>query len=114
MKKIKQKDIDKNMKKKEELENNNTPIEEEKIDFLKYIALQVVLGTIALSSSSIRYDRTYCNDGYHVYDKSRYNKHLSSSDCIFSIYLHQKRVSKKSTYTSMEYLYIYTYFWIVF
>jgi len=47
MKKIKQKDIDKNMKKKEELENN-IPVEEEKIDFMKYIALQVVLGTIAL------------------------------------------------------------------
>lgn len=47
MKKIKQKDIDKNMKKKEELENN-IPVEEEKIDFIKYIALQVVLGTIAL------------------------------------------------------------------
>ena len=47
MKKIKQKDIDKNIKKQKELKQG-LPIEEEKIDYIKYVALQVVLGTILL------------------------------------------------------------------
>jgi len=46
MKKIKQKDIDKH---KQKIANENLDIsEEEKIDYMKYIALQVVLGTILL------------------------------------------------------------------
>jgi len=49
MKKIKQKDIDKHQQKKAEAEAiSNPPQEEEKIDYIKYIAIQVVLGTIAL------------------------------------------------------------------
>ena len=49
MKKIKQKDIEKNKIKKAEMEAaNDTPLVEEKIDYMKYIALQVVLGTVAL------------------------------------------------------------------
>lgn len=48
MKKIKQKDIEKHRQKQEELNNAQNVVEEEKIDYIKYIALQVVLGTIAL------------------------------------------------------------------
>jgi len=47
MKKIKQKDIEKHQQKKAEAEAA-IPIEEEKIDYLKYAAIQLVLGTIAL------------------------------------------------------------------
>jgi len=47
MKKIKQKDIDKH-KQKIENEQSALLVEEEKIDYLKYIAIQIVLGTIAL------------------------------------------------------------------
>lgn len=50
MKKIKQKDIEKHKQKKEQLlqaEAKNELIVEE-IDYMKYIALQIVLGTIAL------------------------------------------------------------------
>ena len=47
MKKIKQKDIDKHNEKKAEA-NAAIEGEEEKIDYIKYIAIQVVLGTIAL------------------------------------------------------------------
>jgi hypothetical protein len=47
MKKIKQKDIDKHNEKKAEAQSA-IPIEEEKIDYLKYAAIQLVLGTIAL------------------------------------------------------------------
>jgi len=45
MKKIKQKDIEKHQQKKAEAA---IPVEEEKIDYLKYAAIQLVLGTIAL------------------------------------------------------------------
>jgi len=47
MKKIKQKDIEKHQQKKAEAEAA-IPVEEEKIDYLKYAAIQLVLGTIAL------------------------------------------------------------------
>lgn len=47
MKKIKQKDIDKHQQKKAEAQSSVT-VEEEKIDYIKYIAFQVVLGTILL------------------------------------------------------------------
>ncbi len=47
MKKIKQKDIDKYQQKK--AQNGSADLEiEEKIDFIKYAAIQLVLGTIAL------------------------------------------------------------------
>lgn len=46
MKKIKQKNIDKHNEKKAQASDNI--IEEEKIDYIKYIAFQVVLGTILL------------------------------------------------------------------
>lgn len=45
MKKIKQKDIEKHRQKKAEFA---VPEIEEKIDYLKYAAIQLVLGTIAL------------------------------------------------------------------
>ena len=48
MKKIKQKDIDKHQQKKAEAQATANIQEEEKIDYIKYIAIQVVLGTIAL------------------------------------------------------------------
>lgn len=47
MKKIKQKDIDKHNEKKAEAQVA-IPAEEEKIDYIKYAAIQLVLGTIAL------------------------------------------------------------------
>ena len=52
MKKIKQKDIDKHNAKKEEA-HAAIPLEEEKIDYLKYAAIQLVLGTIALIAMMI-------------------------------------------------------------
>jgi len=49
MKKIKQKDIDKHQQKKaQEQEKASVPDIEEKIDYIKYAAIQLVLGTIAL------------------------------------------------------------------
>jgi len=48
MKKIKQKDIDKHNEKKAQAEASAGIQEEEKIDYIKYIALQIVLGTILL------------------------------------------------------------------
>ncbi len=47
MKKIKQKDILKHQQKKADAQTI-VPEAEEKIDYLKYVAFQVVLGTIAL------------------------------------------------------------------
>jgi hypothetical protein len=47
MKKIKQKDIDKHHEKKAEAVAA-IPVEKEKIDYIKYAAIQLVLGTIAL------------------------------------------------------------------
>ena len=47
MKKIKQKDILKHQQKQNET-SSSVQEEEEKIDYIKYIAIQVVLGTIAL------------------------------------------------------------------
>ena len=48
MKKIKQKDIDKHNEKKAQAKASANVQEEEKIDYIKYIALQIVLGTILL------------------------------------------------------------------
>jgi len=53
MKKIKQKDIDKHNEKKAEAQASQNIVEEEKIDYIKYIAIQVVLGTIALIAMMI-------------------------------------------------------------
>jgi len=54
MKKIKPKDIEKHKIKKAQTEAIKNPVqEEEKIDYIKYIALQVVLGTIALIAMMI-------------------------------------------------------------
>ena len=47
MKKIKQKDIEKHQQKKAESEAA-IPVEKEKLDYIKYAAIQLVLGTIAL------------------------------------------------------------------
>jgi len=47
MKKIKQKDIEKNQQKKAEAEAS-IPVVEEELDYIKYAAIQLVLGTIAL------------------------------------------------------------------
>jgi len=52
MKKIKQKNIDKHNEKKAQ-NSDNPPVEEEKIDYIKYIAFQVVLGTILLIAMMI-------------------------------------------------------------
>ena len=49
MKKIKQKDIQKHQQRKAEEQNQTAiPDIEEKIDYIKYAAIQLVLGTIAL------------------------------------------------------------------
>ena len=48
MKKIKQKDIEKHQQKKAEADAIANQQEEEQIDYIKYIALQIVLGTILL------------------------------------------------------------------
>jgi len=49
MKKIKQKDIEKHQQKKDEAEAQTAvPKIEEKIDYIKYAAIQLVLGTIVL------------------------------------------------------------------
>ena len=54
MKKIKQKDIDKHQQKKSEKQiSKNQSQNEEQIDYIKYIAIQVVLGTIALIAMMI-------------------------------------------------------------
>lgn len=54
MKKIKQKDIDKHQQKKIEAHaSKNQSQNEEQIDYIKYIAIQVVLGTIALIAMMI-------------------------------------------------------------
>ena len=53
MKKIKQKDIDKHNEKKAEQQASANIVEKEKIDYIKYIAIQVVLGTIALIAMMI-------------------------------------------------------------
>lgn len=96
MKKIKQKDIDKNMKKKEEVKDNMAP-EEEKIDYLKYIALQVVLGTILLIAMMVV-----------LYMLQLDTKHILTIIIAYFPYLYIKREAPKNLQVIAWSIYIFT------
>jgi len=90
MKKIKQKDIDKHKQKQDELYTMQKPeaSEEEKIDYIKYIALQVVLGTIALIAMMVV-----------LYMLQLDSKHIATILVAYFPYLYIRRDAPKSLHT---------------
>ena len=85
MKKIKQKDIDKHQQKKSEKQiSKNQSQNEEQIDYIKYIAIQVVLGTIALIAMMIV-----------LYMLSMDTKHILTILIAYFPYLYIKRDAPK-------------------
>lgn len=92
MKKIKQKNIDKHNEKK--AQNSNNIIQEEKIDYIKYIAFQVVLGTILLIAMMVV-----------LYMLQMDSKHIITILIAYFPYLYiKKKCTQTTSYTLMEYL----------
>jgi hypothetical protein len=96
MKKIKQKDIDKNMKQAEELKNSMAS-KEEKVDYIKYIALQVVLGTLLLIAMMIV-----------LYMLQLDTKHILTIIIAYFPYLYIKREAPRNLHVVIWAIYIVT------